>query len=267
VPPQPPDQRRWSIGELARASGATVRTLHHYDRIGLVRAAERTPSGHRRYTAADVRRLYRVRALAGLGLALDEIAAVLDGAVLAGPADEPAALRELLAAQLADLRAQADRIAERSARVQALLDRLDGPVLPDPQHLLEILEPLVLPGELAPGPRAAVAARAAEIGGARVEALKAETFDILAELRDLRAAGTAVDDPRVQLLARRWREIGAAFRTGDRDVDERVGAATGAVWRAGGAELGERLGRRLGWPDPAGVAEVVDYLQRAGQSR
>jgi len=265
VPEQPPDQRRWSIGELARASGVTVRTLHHYDRIGLVRAAERTSSGHRRYTAADVRRLYRVRALAGLGLALDEIATAL-----ACAADEPAALRGLLGAQLTDLRAQADRIAGRASRVQALLGRLDGPALPDPQHLLEILEPLVLPGEpgeLAPEQRAAVAARAAEIGGARVEALKAETLAILAELRELRAAGTPVDDPRVQVLAGRWREIGAAFRTGDRGVDERVDAATGAVWRDGGAQLGERLGRRLGWPDPAGLAEVVDYLRRAGESR
>jgi DNA-binding transcriptional MerR regulator len=265
VPEQSSDQRRWSIGELARAAGVTVRTLHHYDRIGLVRAAERTRSGHRRYTAADVRRLYRVRALAGLGLALDEIAAAL-----AGAPDEPAALRDLLGAQLADLHAQADRIAERATRVRALLDRLDGPTLPDPQHLLEILEPLVLPGEpgaLAPEQRAAVAARAAEIGGARVEALKAETFAILAELRELRAAGTAVDDPRVQGLAGRWREIGSAFRTGDRGVDERVAAATGAAWRGGGAELGERLGRRLGWPDPAGVAEVVNYLRRAGGSR
>ncbi|GII88878.1 hypothetical protein Ssi03_68680 [Sphaerisporangium siamense] len=49
--------RRWSIGELARATGVTVRTLHHYDEIGLVPASERTASGHRRYTEGDLRRL------------------------------------------------------------------------------------------------------------------------------------------------------------------------------------------------------------------
>ncbi|MFD0476938.1 MerR family DNA-binding transcriptional regulator [Nonomuraea thailandensis] len=54
-------ERRWSIGELAKASGVTIRTLYHYEEIGLVPASERTPSGHRRYTEADLRRLYRVR--------------------------------------------------------------------------------------------------------------------------------------------------------------------------------------------------------------
>ena len=57
---------RWTIGDLAKASGVTVRTLYYYDEIGLVSASERTASGHRRYTDGDVRRLYRVRALTQL---------------------------------------------------------------------------------------------------------------------------------------------------------------------------------------------------------
>jgi DNA-binding transcriptional MerR regulator len=55
----------WSIGELAAATGLTVRTLHHYDEIGLARPSLRTHAGHRRYTATDVRRLHRVLALRG----------------------------------------------------------------------------------------------------------------------------------------------------------------------------------------------------------
>lgn len=73
---------RWSIGELARASGVTVRALRYYDEVGLVRASGRTGAGHRRYTAEDLRRLYRVRALRGLGLSLEEI-----GDALAASAD------------------------------------------------------------------------------------------------------------------------------------------------------------------------------------
>ncbi|TMR24146.1 MerR family transcriptional regulator [Nonomuraea turkmeniaca] len=74
----------------------TIRTLYHYDEIGLVGAGERTAAGHRRYTEADLRRLYRVRALRGLGLSLDEIAEVLKE-----PSDDLTALRGLLGAQLA----------------------------------------------------------------------------------------------------------------------------------------------------------------------
>jgi hypothetical protein len=40
----------WKVGELATEAGLTVRTLHHYDHIGLVRPAGRTNTGHRLYT-------------------------------------------------------------------------------------------------------------------------------------------------------------------------------------------------------------------------
>src|ERR687887_2849616 len=66
------------IGELARVAGVTVRTLHHYDELGLLRPSERTSGGHRLYTADDVQRLYRLLALRGLGLPLDEVGALLE---------------------------------------------------------------------------------------------------------------------------------------------------------------------------------------------
>lgn len=69
--------RTWKVGELARATGLTIRALHHYDDVGLLVPA-RTESGHRVYSRADVERLYRVLALRGVGMALDEIGAVLD---------------------------------------------------------------------------------------------------------------------------------------------------------------------------------------------
>jgi DNA-binding transcriptional MerR regulator len=73
------DERRWKVGELAEATGITVRTLHHFDVIGLLRPTERSAAGHRLYTADDLRRLYRVLALRHLGMPLAEIAQSLDG--------------------------------------------------------------------------------------------------------------------------------------------------------------------------------------------
>jgi hypothetical protein len=48
------DERTWRIGEVATATGLTVRTLHHYDQIGLVVSSARTSGGHRLYTSADL---------------------------------------------------------------------------------------------------------------------------------------------------------------------------------------------------------------------
>jgi DNA-binding transcriptional MerR regulator len=73
-------ERHWKVGELARATGLTVRTLHHYDEVGLMRPAARTAAGHRLYSAEDVRRLYSIVALRGLGFGLPEVSALLDGA-------------------------------------------------------------------------------------------------------------------------------------------------------------------------------------------
>jgi MerR family transcriptional regulator, thiopeptide resistance regulator len=74
-----PQGRRWKIGELARDTGLTVRTLHHYDRLGLLSPLSRTEGGHRCYTDDDVRRLHRIVALRSLGISLEEIGALLDG--------------------------------------------------------------------------------------------------------------------------------------------------------------------------------------------
>jgi DNA-binding transcriptional MerR regulator len=70
--------RTWKVGALATLSGITVRTLHHYDQIGLLCPLEQTASGHRLYGPADVSRLYRILALRQLGFGLGDIAGLLD---------------------------------------------------------------------------------------------------------------------------------------------------------------------------------------------
>src|SRR3954468_7195370 len=68
----------WTVGELARLSGVTVRTLHHYDRIGLLRPSERTPAGYRSYDVRDLDRLQQVLVYRELGFPLEEVATLLD---------------------------------------------------------------------------------------------------------------------------------------------------------------------------------------------
>ena len=72
------DARSYSVGELASQAGVTVRTLHHYDEIGLLSASERTAAGYRRYGRTDTERLYRILIYRELGFDLAGIAAILD---------------------------------------------------------------------------------------------------------------------------------------------------------------------------------------------
>src|SRR4051794_2198390 len=110
-------------GELATATGLTVRTLHYYEQIGLLKASGRSDAGqHRIYADADVQRLYRICLLRRLGLPLGEIGRALD--------DPDWSLRAAMAAHLGEL----ERRLEATARLRGRLAHLvtlsgsDGPL-------------------------------------------------------------------------------------------------------------------------------------------
>src|SRR5689334_9070048 len=95
-------QRRWRIGELADATGLTVRTLHHSEHLRLLAPAARTEGRQRLYDESDVRRLYLIRALRDLGLSLSDIGRMLD--------DDRAALANILRAHRARVDAEIERL-------------------------------------------------------------------------------------------------------------------------------------------------------------
>jgi DNA-binding transcriptional MerR regulator len=67
-----------TVGRVAELAGVTVRTLHHYDEMGLVQPSARTAAGYRAYSAGDVERLRQVLVYRRLGFGLREIADLVD---------------------------------------------------------------------------------------------------------------------------------------------------------------------------------------------
>lgn len=120
------------MGELAAATGLTVRTLHYYEQIGLLTPSGRSPAGHRVYDEADEARLYRVSLLRRLGMDLAEVRRVLDD-----PAwDLPSALE----AHLAALDARLDATARLRSSVAGAL-AAGGTDLLDVVEELTLLDP------------------------------------------------------------------------------------------------------------------------------
>src|SRR5688500_6162210 len=78
-----------TVGAVARLAGVTVRTLHHYDEIGLLTPSGRSNAGYRRYADADLERLQRILFYRELGFGLDQIKTVMTD----GNADASAHLR------------------------------------------------------------------------------------------------------------------------------------------------------------------------------
>ena len=97
------------IGELAKCAGITVRTLHHYDAIGLLRPSRRSESGFRLYSEADADKLKVIQALKQFGCPLSDI-----GEFLANPEASLAAV----------ITRRADALDEEIRRARALRDRL-----------------------------------------------------------------------------------------------------------------------------------------------
>lgn len=100
-----------TVGRVAELAGVSVRTLHHYDEIGLVRPSARTRSGYRAYSADDVERLRRVLAYRRLGFGLREIARLVDD-----PATDAVAHLHRLRALLLEQR-------DRAAAMVTAIDR------------------------------------------------------------------------------------------------------------------------------------------------
>ena len=190
------------IGELAKASGATVRALHHYDALGLLVPSVRAVNGYRLYDPADVARLAAIQAMQALGLSLEEIRALLE--------TDGAAMRDLVARRIACLDAE---IRERVA----LRERL------------EVARELIAAGTAPPLAAWVDGLAVADVGAKHFEAQ--ELRDILAAqrrgedewralVRDVRAAMALALPPeaaQAQRLARRWMDVSIRGMDGDLD--------------------------------------------------
>jgi DNA-binding transcriptional MerR regulator len=240
-------QREWKIGELASATGLTVRTLHHYDQIGLLSSTRRTSRGHRVYTAADATRLYQIVALRGLGLRLDQIKDCLVDQV------EPAAV---LAEQLRALTVQL-RAGER-LRIQltALLDALAEHQRPTAADLLAVVARTtetdrLLADHLDPEQLQRLGVSYAELGPAADRVVTVELPELYRQALAEYDAETAPTDPVVLGIVEAIDRATARFSGGDSTAGGRVRQ----MW----ADHGEEIHPNWGIP----WAALVDYLQQA----
>jgi DNA-binding transcriptional MerR regulator len=205
----------WKIGALARRTGLSIRTLHWYDEIGLLRPAHRTPSGHRLYGEGDLLRLQQIRSLRHLGFTLDEIRDAMRK-----PAFAPAPVLRLHVAELKE-RIRRQRHLER--RLERLADRLDAAVAVSVDDLMNAIEEITMSEHtLTPEQLADVRERGRRLGEAAIRAVEAEWPVLIAKVRAEIGKGTDPADPRVQELARRWRELVEQFTGGNPGIERAV---------------------------------------------
>jgi len=188
----------FTVGELSRLTGVTVRALHHYDEIGLVRPSQRTAAGYRLYDERDVLRLQQVLVFRELGVPLDEIGAAIDEAT------DRAALLRKHRGELARKRTQIDAMLAAVDAALGVLEKADMTMQPeDFKALFDGFNPADYEEEARErwGKTSAYqesARRTKQYGKPEWEAIRRESEAIYARLAALMQQGAAVSDPAVQ---------------------------------------------------------------------
>lgn len=237
------------VGELAKRTGLTVRTLHHYDEIGLLNPSLHTNAGYRLYTAADVARLQQVLSLRQLGFSLEEIRDCLDR-----PDFSPL---EVIRMHVARLREQIELQRKLCDRLEAIAEhfRTAGEVTADAFlytiEVMTMLENYYTPEQMESfrKRREADPERAAELARQGTADWNALLADYKAEMEK----GTDPADSRAQALDSRRRALVGVFSGGDPAIEQNLKR----MW----TEQGDNLCAQFGI-DP----KVLDYLGKVAEA-
>ncbi|MDR7308473.1 MerR family transcriptional regulator [Rhodoferax saidenbachensis] len=222
------------VGELATRTGLTVRTLHHYDTIALLKPSARSDAGYRLYNQADIARLHAIQALRHLGLPLAEVGEMLERG--------GEGLGDTIARQIRALGHEITQATELQARLQLLQERLAAGNAPD---MADWLSTLALMTTYSKYFSAAEIKRI--LDNRKAQALKWES--LIADVHGAMQQHLAADTRPVQSLALRWMNLTLAMMDDDFNLIDRWGQMYNA----------EPVGLFKNGPGP----EVVSYINAA----
>lgn len=231
------------VGELARRTGLTVRTLHHYDEISLLKPSLHTEAGHRLYTEADVARLQQALSLRQLGFGLDEVRACLDQHDIA---------------PLEIIRRHVERLREQIELQRGLCERLEGLAAlfkeagdVSAEAFLQTIEVMtMIENYYTPEQLASFQKRNEEAAAAGVDIARKGQEDwaaLLAEYTAEMLKGTDPADPKLRELEKRRQALVNAFTGRDPAIEQNLKR----LW----TEQGDKLSAQYGY-DP----KLMEYL-------
>ncbi len=205
----------WKVGDLARRTGLSVRTLRYYEELGLLSPSRRTAGGHRLYSAGDVVQLQRIKSLRALGLTLREVGSFLDGPEMP--------LERVIELQLGRLRERIELQRRLCDRLEAVAARLRAGVEVSSERFVDTVMEVIEMSEkfekyYTPEQLRYLKQRREEVGEERIREVEAEWPRLMQEVRAEMEAGTDPSDERVQALAARWMGLVREFTGGDAGI-------------------------------------------------
>lgn len=211
-------KKRWyQASEFARLAGVTVRALHHYDRVGLLKPSDQTSAGYRLYAERDFARLQQIVTLKFIGFSLKQIKAILDSDSF----DLAEALR-LQREILAEKRRQLDSAVQAIERVERLIKSDTEPQWEEFAGIIEVINMQKNREWLMSYYSEAARREIEERGKSWTPELQAKTEQEWAALvKDVEAAMASGEDPAgetAQSLAARWQALIEGFTGGNPEI-------------------------------------------------
>ena len=198
------------VAAVARRTGVSVRTLHYYEEIGLLKPSSRTASGHRLYTPVNIQRLQQIRSLRQLGLSLADISDCLN--------EKRFDARKVISDHLAKIVEQRSALERLEAQLRKLSDELECGGLGDAQTtetLLNALELITMYDKyFTPEQQQRLKAHA--------EGGEEAVSPVIKELEAARQRGLPPSDAEAQRLWQRFQEAVESVTGGDADMTSAV---------------------------------------------
>lgn len=233
----------WKVGELAKRTGVSVRTLHYYDEIGLLTPSHHTGSGYRLYAESDVARLQQIKSLRSLGFSLDEIRDCLKS-----PGFAPQRVVEL---HLALVREQIELQERLRDRLEGIAESLRSAETVSVEHFLQTIEVItMLDKYYTPEQRKELEERKQAIGDGRIRQVEGEWKELMEQVKAEMDKGTDPASETVQALARRWMGLVHEFTGGNPGIEKSLKT----MYREEPAVHGM---------DTGPMREMMGYIQRA----
>ncbi|KLU61960.1 HTH-type transcriptional activator TipA [Peptococcaceae bacterium CEB3] len=208
------ERKLWKVGELAKETGITVRTLHHYDQIGLLSPSQHSESGHRLYAETDITRLQQIMSLKQLGFALDKVKELM-----ANPNFNPIQVIELHLESLEEHIRLEREMYSRLEGIYHMLRRRQDVKTDEFIKLIEVMN-MDVNAYFTKEQLEKLNKRAELLGQEAIKDAENEWPGLIAKVRTELEKGTPPESPVVVELAKRWQELVGMFTGGDPEITQ-----------------------------------------------
>ncbi len=202
-----------TIGDVAKKTGVSIRSLRHYDEIGLLKPAGRSEADYRLYTKIDIFKLQQIVLLKSMGFSLKKIQGMIE--------DEAVSLQDTLDMQLDFLQqqlAQQQRVYQQVKHVRDLMvahKDISLEMIYDTMEAIKMLEKYYTPEQLE-----TLKQRSFHMDTAQQEKYSQAWQDVFVGMQKLKDQGVAATDVKTSSLAKEAMRLKALFTAGDKGIEQ-----------------------------------------------